>query len=76
VPRYFFHVHDSIDVLDDVGTVLSGPPEAREQAVVASGEMLRDYGRRFWGHPDWKMWVTNEAGKTICILTFKAESVE
>jgi hypothetical protein len=74
VPRYFFHVHDSADALDEVGTVLSGPSEAREDAVVASGEMLKDYGPRFWGHPDWKMWVTDEAGKTVCILTVKAEA--
>jgi len=76
VPRYFFHVHDSADALDRVGTVLSGQTEAQKQAVVASGEMLKDYASRFWGHPDWQMRVTDEAGKTVCTLTVKAGAEE
>jgi hypothetical protein len=74
VPRYYFHVHDSADVPDKEGVVLSGSDEARRQAVIASGEMLKDFGIRLWSHPDWHMWVTDEAGKTICTLAVIAES--
>jgi hypothetical protein len=73
VPRYFFHVHDSVDMIDRVGNELSGPEEAHTEAVVAAGEMLRDVGGRFWKHREWRMWVTDEAGATVCALRFSAE---
>jgi hypothetical protein len=57
VPRYFFHVHDSVDLLDNEGTELTGPDEARVQAVVTAGELLRDVGGRFWNSPEWRLWV-------------------
>jgi hypothetical protein len=55
VPRYFFHVHDSVDLLDNDGTELAGPDEARVQAVVTAGELLRDVGGRFWNSPEWRL---------------------
>jgi hypothetical protein len=38
--------------------------------------MLRDHGRGFWGGTEWRMWVTDEAGTTVCALRFSAESSE
>jgi hypothetical protein len=73
VPRYFFHVHDSVDLLDYEGTELTGPDEARVQAVVTAGELLRDVGGRFWNSPEWQLWVIDEAGQRICALKFSAE---
>ena len=43
-----------------------GPDDAREQAVIAAGEALRDTGRRFWKERGWRMWVVNESGETVC----------
>jgi hypothetical protein len=40
---------------------------------VAAGEMLRDVGGRFWNNREWRMWVTYEAGATVCALRFSAE---
>jgi hypothetical protein len=73
VPRYFFHVHDSVDLLDNEGTELTGPDEARVQAVITAAELLRDVGGRFWNSPEWRLWVIDEAGQTICALRFSAE---
>jgi hypothetical protein len=73
VPRYFFHVYDSVDLLDYEGTELTGPDEARVQAVVTAGELLRDVGGRFWNSPEWQLWVIDEAGQRICALKFSAE---
>jgi hypothetical protein len=73
VPRYFFHVHDDVDIMDNEGTVLPGPDEARAEAVTAAGEMLRDVGGRFWKSRDWRLWVMDEAGAAVCALTFSAE---
>jgi hypothetical protein len=74
VPRYFFHVHDSVDMIDQDGTEFSNREEARAEAVVVAGEMLRDVGGRFWNSPDWRIWVTDEAGQTVCALNFSAEN--
>jgi hypothetical protein len=73
VPRYFFNVQDSAEMIDRAGTELAGPEEARAQAVVAAGEMLKDYGAQFWNEAEWRMWVTDEAGATVCALRFAAE---
>jgi hypothetical protein len=73
MPRYFFHLLDGREVLDHEGTELSGVAEARVQAVVASGEVLRDSGAKFWDGQEWRMWVTDEVGATVCALRFTAE---
>ena len=48
MPRYFFHVIDGKEFLDEEGTELAGLDEARAEAIVVSGEMMRDVGGRFW----------------------------
>jgi hypothetical protein len=55
------------------GVDLAGVDEARAQAVIASGEALRDYGAKFWDGTEWRMWVTDRAGATVCALRFSAE---
>ena len=74
MPRYFFNIRDGKEWIDDRGTVLPGITEARAHAITTAGEMLRDHGRAFWGGTEWRMWVTEEAGVTVCALRFSAES--
>ena len=50
MPRYFFHVIDGKEIIDNEGTMLAGVDEARAEAIVVSGEMLRDLGGKFWGN--------------------------
>ena len=76
MPRYFFHVHDGREIRDDEGVDLPGVSEARQQAIIASGEMLRDYGTEFWGGQRWQMYVVDEVGKTVVRLNFSAETRE
>jgi hypothetical protein len=73
VPRYFFHVHDSVDIIDKEGTEFPSLEEARGEAVVTAGEILREVGRKFWKSPEWRMWVTDEAGETVCAIKFPGE---
>lgn len=73
MPRYFFNVHDGADILDDEGVELAGADEARAQAVVSAGEMLKDHGPKFWNHGEWRMVVLDESGATVCALRFEAE---
>jgi hypothetical protein len=70
VPRYFFHVHDGRDIPDEEGVELSGPEEARNQAVTACGEALKDLGGEFWESAIWTMTVKDRQGNVVCELKF------
>jgi hypothetical protein len=73
--RYFFHVHDGEDRPDDEGVELPGPEEARAEAVVATGEALRDLEGAFWdGGKEWRMTVTDSKGNTMCVLRITGAS--
>jgi hypothetical protein len=74
MPRYFFHVEDGNSQPDRDGTELRDADEAREQAVTAAGEALKDTGRSFWNSGEWVMHVVDETGETVCRLRFSAES--
>ncbi len=73
MPRYFFHVHDAIDRPDRDGLELGGPEQARNQAVIACGEMLKDLDGAFWDSREWTMTVTNEQGAVVCELKFSGQ---
>jgi hypothetical protein len=73
MPRYFFNVVDGREFPDPEGTELAGPEEAREQAVISAGAMLKEHGREFWNHGEWRMVVVDESGATVCALRFEAE---
>jgi hypothetical protein len=73
MPRYFFHYRDGVERLDEIGTELAGIAEARALAVHSSGEFIRDLGMEFWDDPEWRAWVTDESGTTVCALRFLVE---
>jgi len=58
---------------DTVGTVLAGEAEARTEAIVVSGEMLKDLGGAFWNNGQWQVRVEDETGNKVCALTFSAD---
>ena len=68
MPRYHFHVRDGRDILDEDGIELSGPDEARTQAIIAAGEALQDCGSGFWKKHEWRMWVVDDRGETVCAI--------
>ena len=73
MPRFFFHVIDGEEIIDNEGTELAGLDEARAEAIVFSGETLRDAGGRLWNNGQWQARVTDEAGNKVCALTFSAD---
>jgi hypothetical protein len=74
LPRYFFHIRDGVDQPDLEGTELSGPDEAREMAVVATGEALKDLNGHFWeGDGEWRMTVTDWRSTVVCVLNVSGE---
>ena len=62
MPRYFFNVKDGKDIPDDEGTELAGVVQARTQAILTAGEMIRSDGATVRNGSDWRMNVTDEAG--------------
>jgi hypothetical protein len=73
MPRYFFHVRDGVVMPDEDGTELPNAEAARKQAVRFAGEVLQECDESFWTEADWRVWVTDETGDTICALRFAAE---
>ncbi|MGO4527251.1 hypothetical protein AB4097_20635 [Microvirga sp. 2MCAF35] len=76
MPRYFFHVIDGRDIIDNDGTVLPGLREARAEAIRTAGSMLRDEGDRFWNSTEWQMNVTDASGQSVLKLRFSAADQE
>ena len=75
MPLYFFQVENGQgpgrpESPDREGTELPGPDEARQEAIIFAGEMLRDPDGAFWDGGDWSMRVVDEAGATVCTLRF------
>ena len=68
MPRYFFHIHDGQDLPDEDGTELASPEEARNQGVIACGEMLKDLKGAFWDSAEWTMTVKDWQGNVVCEL--------
>jgi hypothetical protein len=73
MPRYFFHVHDGKDTPDVEGTELSSPQEARDKAVIACGEALKDLDGDFWESREWTMTVKDWRGSVLCELKFSGK---
>ncbi|WP_414694091.1 DUF6894 family protein [Phenylobacterium sp.] len=60
MPRYFFHVADTLVIPDREGVELDDLCVARVEAVRVAGEMLRDHAPEFWNSGEWKVIVTGE----------------
>jgi hypothetical protein len=60
LPRYYFHIVDSVVLPDEDGLELPDIAAAKVEAVKSAGEMLHDHAERFWASPDWKVIVTGE----------------
>ena len=71
--RYFFHVHDGIEIRDTEGTELLNDEMAKAEAIAASAEMMGDLGRKFWEGGTWEMRVVDETGRELLTLYFRGE---
>ncbi|WP_457091058.1 DUF6894 family protein [Microvirga sp. P5_D2] len=73
MPRYFFHSHVDTESIDQEGTVLADGHTARNHAVLVAGELLKGVGCRGWSGTQLRLWVTDEAGATVCTVSFIVE---
>ena len=80
MPLFYFNIRDGRTMVDDVGTELPNLPAARQEALRASGEILRNgAGPAMWAGEPWRMWVRdqpNGGGKTFFTLKFSAADGE
>ena len=77
MPRYYFHLEDGQSLLDDTGLHLRDLAAAQDEAVRASGNLLKAGRTVPCGMGNlWRLWVTdgpNGEGKTFFTLRFAAE---
>lgn len=72
--RYYFHVVNGRDIIDNEGVELPGLEEIRAQALHTAGEILRDEGYQCWNGTEWQMNVTDATGQSVLKLRFSADA--
>ncbi len=65
VPRFFFHIDDHVHEIDEDGQELADAGEARVQAIIFAGSLLRDDPGLVWDGRRLEIRVTDEAGKPV-----------
>lgn len=70
--RYFFNLHDGMDLPDTVGSEHSDLASVRAEAVESVAERLRGRLLDKLDVSAWMMNVTDEAGVTVLILSMAA----
>ena len=75
LPRYYFNVFDGVSAPDAEGTECADIYVAQSEALRMSGEIMRDLGMRFWGDSEWRLEVTDAAGRILFIIRFSAEEL-
>jgi hypothetical protein len=78
MPRYYFHIEDDRFEIDRIGVELPNLKAARDEAVSAAGQLLRNgAAKSLWkGKKPWRMWVTQSPfakEKPLFVLRFSAE---
>jgi hypothetical protein len=73
MPRYFFHVIDGRNIIDNEGAELADLKQVRAEAIRLAGAVLRDEGDKFWNGTKWQMNVTDASGQSVLKLNFSAD---
>jgi hypothetical protein len=73
MPRYFFHVHDVAPNKDGQGEELPDDEAAWREATSYAGALLNDIDGKFRPGQEWRLEVTDEAGKPIYKIFISAK---
>ena len=65
MPKYFFHTQTDTRHSDEEGLELPGAIEARREAIMTCGELIRDCPEPFWGSRPWSVTVTDATGLVL-----------
>ena len=71
--RYFFDITDGTREEDLIGSVFLSLEEARTQAIMFAGELLRDHSHMIWDGHDLKVEVAN--GERVPLFTIVMSAV-
>ncbi|WP_076068278.1 DUF6894 family protein [Sphingomonas montana] len=66
---YYFHTQTETRSTDSDGIDLGTPREARAQAIITCGQMLKDSPDAFWGTRPWAVVVTDAKGLILWELS-------
>ena len=73
MPRYYFHINDGVYRPYENGTEFPSAADARNHAVVAAGEALKEMDGKFWNTRQWSMLVLDETEAAVCRLRVLAD---
>ena len=70
MPRFYFHIYDEVDLLDEEGIEMADAPTARAAAMAGARAMICDEVKK--GHLDLRhrIEVEDESGGAVLTLTF------
>ena len=71
MPRYFFHVHDDIEALDEEGLELPDAEAALNGARDAARQLAAEQVTQGKLHLDHRIEVANDAGEVIATIAFR-----
>jgi hypothetical protein len=72
VPRFFFHVYDTIEALDEEGYCLPDADAARRDAVLSARALICEQVKLGTVNLSYRIEVVDEAGNTILDLPYSA----
>jgi len=70
VRRYYFHIHDRLEIRDEVGTELVDLAAVQLESVRFAGSVIRELGSKFWDSSRWQLEVLDDAGGDVLRLDF------
>jgi hypothetical protein len=73
MPRYFFDLHDHKRDADDEGTELANDDEARVQAIIFTGDYLRDHPQLVSNGSRFRVALRDEADAVLLNVVVTAE---
>ena len=73
MPKYRFHVRDSVKIMDSDGVELSDLFAARLYAIQLSERLLLEHKNAAWIDDDWKIVVTDE--RNVCLFVVQISAL-
>jgi hypothetical protein len=72
--RYFFHIREGARELpDEIGEDLPDDEAAWKEATITAGKLLQDMDGKLKSGQEWRMEISDEAGRLIWVLRLLAE---
>ncbi len=72
MPRFFFHIDDHVSEIDEDGQELPSAAEARVQAIMHVGALLRDEPALVWDGRQLEVRVTDSEGRPVTAVHVSA----